>query len=131
MTTQGYTSQDDEYFSPIEVAEGGVRCGNHPREWGIRHENTDAVRACYAITRQMQDEQAAECYAEAVMSWVCGGGSPADAGRYAKVVASGRTWNGGIDEMQFSGQLCDHGLALELCEGPQHYPLDADEMAYS
>lgn len=124
MTTTEYTSQDDEYYSPIEVAQGGVRCGNHPRDWKIRHENTAAVRACFAISEQMMAEQRAECYAEGVMSWVAGGGSPADAGRYASVVANGGTWDGGIGTGQLSGKLCDHGMSLELCEGPQHYPLD-------
>lgn len=123
MTT--YTTQDDEYYSPIEIKSGGVRCGNHPADWKVRHENVDAVRACYAITEQMAAQQAAECYAEAVMSWVAGGGSPADAGRYAVVVARGDVWDGGVGDMVFSGKLCGHGLALELCEGPQHYPLDS------
>jgi hypothetical protein len=123
MTT--YTTQDDEYYSPIEVASGGVRCANHPRDWKIRHENTDAVRACFAISEQMMAEQRAECYAEGVMSWVAGGGSPADAGRYATVVANGGTWDGGISGQQLSGKLCDHQLALELCADPvNHYPPD-------
>lgn len=125
MTTTQYTSQDDQFASPIEVASGGVRCGNHPRTWKIRHENTDAVRACYAINEAMAAEQRGEIYAEACMSWVAGGGSPTDASRYASVVAAGGTWDGGIgNRPEFSGKLCDHGLALELCEGPQHYPLD-------
>lgn len=124
MTTT-YTSQDDQWFSPIEVEVGGVRCGNHPSTWKIRHENVAAVKACYAITEQMAAEQAAECYAEAVMSWVAGGGSAADAGRYARVVAAGGTWDGGVGDMEFSGKLCDHGLALELCADPvNHYPQD-------
>ncbi len=25
---------------------------------------------------------------------------------------------------------CEHGLSLELCAGPQHYPYDEDERAY-
>lgn len=125
MTTNGYTSQDDEYYSPIMVDEGGVRCGNHPADWKVRHENVVAVRACYAITEQMVGEQQAEIYAEARMSWVAGGGSMDNAGRYASVVASGREWDGGIGTVEFSGKLCDHGLSLELCEGPQHYPMDS------
>jgi hypothetical protein len=124
ITTE-YTAQEDNYYLPIEVTEGGVRCGNHYAEWKVRHENVAAVRACYAITADLEAEARAECYGEAVMSWVCGGGNPADAGRYASVVASGGTWNGGIDESPLSGKLCDHGLALELCADPvSHYPLD-------
>lgn len=124
MTTTEYTSQDDEWGTPIEVAEG-VRCGNHYRGWKINHENTAAVRACCAISRAQQDEQRGEMYAEAVMSWVAGGGSSADAGRYASVVANGGTWNGGIGDGHLSGKLCDHGLALELCADPvNHYPPD-------
>lgn len=124
MTTT-YTTTQDEFGSPIEVAEGGVRCANHPSTWKIRHENVDAVRACFAITEYMAAEQAAECYAEAVMSWVAGGGAAADAGRYARVVASGGTWDGGVGDVEFSGKTCDHGLALELCADPiNHYPPD-------
>lgn len=124
MTT--YTEQDDQWGMPIEVQEGGVRCGNHPRDWKIRHENVDAVRACYAITEQMVAEQRAEMYAEARMSWVAGGGSMDDAGRYATVVANGGTWDGGIGDVQLSGKTCDHGLALELCADPvNHYPPDS------
>ena len=124
--TARYTEQDDQWGSPIEVAEGGVRCANHPRDWKIRHENTDAVRACFAITEQMAAEQRAELYAEGVMSWVAGGGNPQDAGRYASVYASGREWDGGIGDGQLSGKTCDHGLALELCADPiNHYPPDS------
>jgi hypothetical protein len=25
---------------------------------------------------------------------------------------------------------CEHGLSLDLCYGPQHYPYDEDERAY-
>lgn len=124
MTT--YTTQDDEFYSPIEVSEGGVRCGNHPADWKVRHENVAAVRACYAINEAMAAQQRSELYAEGVMSWVAGGGNPADAGRYASVYASGGTWDGGIGDVQFSGKLCDHGLALELCADPiGHYPPDS------
>jgi len=124
MTT--YTAQDDEFGSPIEVCEGGVRCGNHPSTWKIRHQNADAVRACYAIGEAMAAQQHAETYAEGVMSWVAGGGSPADAGRYATVVANGGTWDGGISGQALSGATCDHGLALELCADPvNHYPPDS------
>lgn len=123
--TMTYTAQDDQFGSPIEVAEGGVRCANHPSSWKIRHENVDAVRACFAIGEQMAAEQAAEVYAEAGMSWVAGGGSQADAHRYASVIAAGGTWDGGIGTMEFSGESCDHGLALELCADPvNHYPPD-------
>jgi hypothetical protein len=128
MTTTApeYTAQDDEYYSPIEVAEGGVRCGNHPSEWKVRHENVAAVRACYAIGEQMAAQQRGEMYAEAAMSWVCGGGNPLDASRYAGAVANGREWDGGIGDVQFSGKTCDHGLALELCADPiNHYPPDS------
>jgi hypothetical protein len=67
---------------------------------------------------------ASEIYAEAVMSWVAGGGSPDDAGRYAHVVASGGVWDGGIGASPMTGEACEHGLDAGLCEGPQHYPMD-------
>lgn len=117
----GYNSDS---FGLPEATDTGIRCGNHPRGMGIRHENTAAVRACYAVSADLAAQQAGELYAEGIMSWVAGGGSPEDAGRYAAVVASGGTWDGGAGDMALSGKTCDHGLALELCEGPQHYPMD-------
>lgn len=124
MTT--YTTTEDEFGSPIEVAEGGVRCANHPSTWKIRHENVDAVRACFAITEFMAAEQAAEIQAEAMMSWVMGGGDQAGAYRYAHAMATTGTWDGGISHEEFSGKTCDHGLALELCADPiNHYPPDS------
>lgn len=83
---------EDDYGLP-EATGTGIRCGNHPRDMSIRHENCAAVRACYAIVRQLQAEQAAEIYAEAGMSWVAGGGSPEDARVYASVIASGQSWD--------------------------------------
>lgn len=67
-----------------------------------------------------------ELYAEAVASWVTSGGNPADASRYAAVVSRGEVWDGGIGgRPEFSGETCDHGLALELCADPvNHYPPD-------
>lgn len=125
MTTT-YTEQDDQWGSPIEVKEGGVRCGNHYAGWKIRHENVAAVRACYAITEQMVAEQRAEIHAEAMMSWVMGGGDQAGAYRYAHAMAATGTWDGGISREEFSGKTCDHGLALELCADPiNHYPPDS------
>jgi hypothetical protein len=82
---------EDDYGLP-EATETGIRCGNHPRDLRIRHENAAAVRACYAIVAELNAQQAAEVYAEAGMSWVAGGGSPEDACIYASVIASGRTW---------------------------------------
>ena len=77
------------------------------------------------------DETEAEVFAEAVMSWVAGGGSPADAQVYARVVASGRSWDeylAELDEemgreMEAAGE-CEHGLSAALCAGPGHYPMD-------
>jgi len=82
-------------FGLPEDTETGIRCGNHPRDlsWTIRHESVAAVRACYAVSAQLQAEQRAEIYAEAGMSWVAGGGSPEDARIYASVIASGRSWD--------------------------------------
>jgi hypothetical protein len=119
---EGYDA--DEYGIPAGTQPRGIRCGHHPHSLGIRHENAAAIRACGEVGRQLAAESAAEIYAEAVMSWVAGGGSPADAGRYAAVIAMGGTWDGGIGHEEFSGELCGHGLALELCCGPQHYPMD-------
>lgn len=87
---------EDSFGLPMET-ERGIRCGNHPRGFGtVRHENTAAVRACYAVSAELEAQQRAEIYAEAIMSWVAGGGSPEDARTYASYVASGKTWNGGI-----------------------------------
>ena len=121
----GYDA-DPEYGLTADTAPCGVLCGNHPRdlELRIRHENAAAIRACYAIGRQLAAESYAECHAEAMMSWICGGGDQAGAYRYAHAIATTGTWDGGISREEFSGKLCDHGMALELCEGPQHYPLD-------
>jgi hypothetical protein len=122
---EGYNA--DDLGLPEDTAPAGILCANHPRDLTprIRHENTAAVRACYAVGRALAAEQAGELYAEAAMSWVCGGGNPADASRYASVIAAGGTWDGGISHEEFSGQLCGHGLALELCADPvNHYPPD-------
>ena len=119
---EGYDA--DDYGFPVET-ETGIRCANHPCEWKIRHENTAAVRACHAVAAGLAAEQAAEVYAEAGMSWVAGGGSPADAHRYASVIAAGGTWDGGTGESPMTGELCDHGLDAGLCADPvSHYPPD-------
>lgn len=125
MTTSqlSFTAQDDEWGMPIETSTG-VRCGNH--HWKTYHENTVAVRACYAITQHMVDQQRAEVHAEAMMSWVMGGGDQAGAYRYAHAMATTGTWDGGISHEEFSGESCVHGLALELCADPvNHYPPDS------
>ena len=88
------------------------------------HDSVAAVRDCHAQAADEAAQQAAELYAEGVMSWVMGGGSPEDAGRYASVVSRGDVWDGGVSGFEFSGRHCEHGLALELCAGPQHYPMD-------
>jgi hypothetical protein len=92
----GYS--EDSFGLPEDTAPAGILCGNHPRDFDVRvrHENPAAVRACYAVSAELAAQQAAEVYAEAVMSWVCGGGNPADARRYASCVAAGNIWNGGI-----------------------------------
>lgn len=120
--TQSYAA--DSYGLPEDTAPRGIRCGNHPLELRVRHENSDAVRACYEISRELSAQQRDEIYAEAVMSWVCGGGNPEDASRYAFVIASGEVWDGGIGPSPMTGELCDHGLDAGLCCGPQHYPPD-------
>jgi hypothetical protein len=121
-TAEGYNA--DDLGLPEDTQPRGIRCGNHSHDLRVRHENAAAVQACYLVAADLLAQSRAECYAEAVMSWVAGGGSPEDAGRYAVVVASGGVWDGGVGDMEFSGQLCEHGLALELCCGPQHYPMD-------
>lgn len=122
MTTATYTPQD-EYGAPI-FTEAGPRCGNHSG-YTIRHENAAAIRACYAASAAQAADSYAECYAEAVASWVTTGGSPADASRYASVIASGGVWDGGIGDSPMTGETCVHGLDAGLCEGPQHYPMDS------
>ena len=91
----GYS--EDDWGLP-QATEAGIRCGNHPRDLGIRHECVAAVQACYAIMAELEAQQRGEIYAEAGMSWVAGGGSQADASRYASWVVSnpGKAWNGGI-----------------------------------
>jgi hypothetical protein len=83
---------NEDSFGLPEDTPTGIRCGNHPRGWEMRHENVAAVRACYAVSAELQAQQRAEIYAEAGMSWVAGGGSPEDARVYASVIASGQTW---------------------------------------
>jgi len=105
-----------------------MKCGSckdhHPTASDVRDCYTSA-RGGYLSLEDAAAEQAGEIYAEAVMSWVAGGGSPADAPRYAAVVARGGTWDGGIgDESPMTGETCEHGLDAGLCEGPQHYPMD-------
>jgi|SRR5215472_671145 len=85
------------------------------------------IQDCYAQAA----EAAAEAYAEAGMSWVAGGGSPEDAQLYARVIASGKTWDEYLREQDeaFAAAIeaagtCEHGLSAALCEGPQHYPMD-------
>jgi len=84
---------NEDSFGLPEATDTGIRCGNHPRGWDMRHENVAAVRACYVVSEQLAAEQRGEIYAEAVMSWVAGGGSPEDARTYANVIASGQDWN--------------------------------------
>jgi hypothetical protein len=90
----------------------------------LTHATAAEVRDCAAQEAAYQAEIEAELYAEAVMSWVAGGGAPGDAGRYAAVVAAGGTWDGGLGDDPRTGELCPHGLDAGLCEGPQHYPMD-------
>ena len=92
MTRNAEGYWEDTYGLPQDTAPHGIRCGAHPREMGIRHENAAAVRACHSIGRMLQEEARAELYAEAGSSWMAGGGSPEDARIYASVIASGRTW---------------------------------------
>lgn len=44
----------------------GVRCGNHPSApaGGVRHNSTEAVRECYRVTREWEEESRAEIWAE-------------------------------------------------------------------
>ena len=85
---------EDSFGIPQDTGLTGVRCGNHPRDlgWIVKHENAAAVRACYAVSTDLQEQQRAEIYAEAGMSWVAGGGNADDARIYASVIASGQTW---------------------------------------
>jgi hypothetical protein len=103
-----------------------IRCGTCTG----RHATVAEVRDCsddhyeaQAFNAQARDE----IYAEAVMSWVMGGGAPEDASVYANVIASGRVWNGGIPtdgDDEGDHEQCEHGLSARLCVGPSHYPLD-------
>jgi hypothetical protein len=70
-------------------------------------------------------EQRAELYAEAGMSWIAGGGNPADASRYASAIARGEVWDGGLGDSPMTGETCPHGLDAGLCADPvNHYPPD-------
>ena len=53
------TYQTTDWDLPVQT-EAGPRC------WSCkgRHENTAAVRACHQISRDLADQQAAECWAE-------------------------------------------------------------------
>jgi hypothetical protein len=96
------------------------------------HATVAEVLACHEDMWHWEAEAAqaeAEVYGEAVMSWVMGGGDPADAQVYAKVVAAGGDWGEYLAGVTGppegdDGELCEHGLAKWLCEGPQHYPMD-------
>ena len=92
----------------------------------LGHESVADVQSCYADTAEAEAESRGELYAEAVMSWVAGGGSPEDAGRYASVVSRGGVWDGGLSSLEGidTEAKCEHGLSAWLCEGPQHYPMD-------
>ena len=83
-----------------------------------RHGSVAAVRACHE-----GPDDAGLVYAEAVASWVTTGGNPADAHRYAAVIARGEVWAGWITELPDLGE-CEHGLSQALCVGPSHYPTD-------
>jgi hypothetical protein len=69
------------------------------------HEEVHTPDEAVACMDDLAAQQAAEIYAEAVMSWVCGGGSPEDARIYANVVASGRSWDEYLTGRDDSGYL--------------------------
>ncbi len=60
--TQGLVIQDTAYT--IQETETGVRCGNHGRVARTFHASAEAVRACYALGRELDAEAAAERRAE-------------------------------------------------------------------
>jgi hypothetical protein len=100
-----------------------IRCGTCIN----RHATVADVRECAAEFYDYQAQSEGEIYAEAVMSWVMGGGNPEDASLYAGVIARGGVWNGGIappGDDDGDDELCEHGLSARLCVGPSHYPLD-------
>lgn len=67
-----------------------------PAAFGFMQGSYDRIVSMDEAISEMDEQaaqQAGEIYAEAGMSWVCGGGSPEDAHIYASVVASGRSWD--------------------------------------
>lgn len=57
-----YNRPDEGYG--VRETETGIRCGNHPRGVKVRHADVESVKACYALTRALEAEQAAEQAAE-------------------------------------------------------------------
>jgi hypothetical protein len=91
-----------------------------------RHATVAEVRECAAEYHDQAAAAREEIYAEAVMSWVMGGGAKHDASLYAGVIASGGVWNGGVPVHggDDDDEECEHGLSARLCDGPLHYPPD-------
>ena len=95
------------------------------------HDSVAEVKDCYAAEADYIANAEAEVFADAVASWVTSGGSTADAQVYARVIASGKSWDEFLyerdaamaAEIEAAG-TCEHGLSAALCEGPQHYPMD-------
>ena len=105
-----------------------IRCGGCQGT----HVSVQRVKDCYDLAAELENarlDAQAEITAEAISSWCAGGGNYADAQVYARVIASGQTWDEYLASItpEFSGKQCEHGLALELCCGPQHYPLDGPD----
>jgi predicted metal-binding protein len=59
VSGENFHRDNEEYDAPVRV-DIGVRCGNCKG----RHETANAVRACYQVSRDLNDQAAAEVYAE-------------------------------------------------------------------
>lgn len=69
IITDGVEHTDDQYPSILRT-ESGLICGNCNRGWRkedgtkIRHADRHAVKMCYAVARQVEMDQRADCEAE-------------------------------------------------------------------
>jgi hypothetical protein len=121
MTTATY--QTTSYGLPV-ATDTGIRCANHWDGQRIRHENVDAVRACYAITRDLADQQASECWAEDAWLRAAEAGTPDtwredDIARMAEALGYGPPPGWDFLGKQAPEGTNRHGVLLYQVEGPE------------
>ena len=94
------TYQTTDWDLPVQTKAG-------PRCWSCkgRHQNTEAVRACHQISRDLADQQAAECWAEDGWLRAAEAGTPdtwADEDRERMIAAYGPRRRGGSELERFA-----------------------------